>query len=137
MSECRDQRLVAIDELRPGLGNSSAIDGCLLIVSFDEVRDRVRIVEQRRIRLSRRKIAMLFESLQSYFGFTDIAIRQRAEGPDECQVGIYPQSALEIVQSGVEVLIKKGTDVAINSQRLGIFRVKPDRVERVFLRKGK
>src|SRR5262249_44487443 len=137
MAERRDQRLVSIDEFRPGLGNATTKNRCLLVVAFDQVGDCVRVVEQGWVRLYRSQVAVSLQPLQGNLWFADVAVGQCAERPNECQVGIQPQRSLEIMQCRVEVLVEERAYVAINPQRLGIFGIKPYCAEGVSLRGGK
>src|SRR6266566_2104477 len=71
MPERRDERPVACDELRIGSGAAPPHDHGAFIVSLEGVGDRVEVLEPRRIRVERRKLAIAFEPLEGDLRLAD------------------------------------------------------------------
>src|SRR3954451_222666 len=76
MTQCRNEGLIPIDEFGSSFGDAAAKNCCLLVVTLDQVGNRIWIIEQRWIRFNWSQVAMSLEPLQSDIGLPNIAVCQ-------------------------------------------------------------
>ena len=82
--------------------------------------------------MERRQLAIALQPLQRDFRLADVAVGRRAQRPDEGEVRIEPQRAVEIVHArSSNFLLRERADMRVDPERLGIVRIELDRAQRI------
>src|SRR5262249_42187251 len=124
MAERGDERLVAIDEFGERLDAAPA-DGCgTFVILGEKICDRIDDLEPGHVRVERRELAIMVQALQGRHRFADVTAGQAAQSPIEGQTGIDAQTAVEMINCRIKFLFVECAIMRINSERLGIFRVR-------------
>src|SRR6185503_10473271 len=120
MAERHNQRLVTVDEIRVGLDHAPAHDDGLLIVALESICYREGMLKQASIGIKRGQVEIAIELLEGDVRFANVAVRQSAQSPDERDIRVEAQRAIEVMNGRIEVLLQKRADMGTDSERLGV-----------------
>src|SRR5262249_3449415 len=124
MTQRDDERLVCVHKGGNRRDRAPADHCCPLVILVEQICYRIGGFEAENVRVERRQLEVMVETLQGRLGLAVVAVSQRAQSPDERYARVKVQGAVEMIKSRVELLCRKRAVVPINSQRLGIVRTR-------------